>query len=351
MEFLNPSLLSLLAPGQVLREGIERIIKAGKGALIVVGNDEEVDDIRSGGFRLRTKLTAQNLSEVAKMDGAIIISDNAEQIIWANVHLVPNASLETPETGTRHRTADRVAQQTGRVVITVSESMQIVSVFQAGEKYVLESVSQVLFRGNQAISALDRYRSRLDEVSTILNLLELDTVATLFNVTNVMRRAEWVNRLSLQIEDAILLLGDQGNLLRIQLDELLHGVDTLLDDIIRDYAACDSACATARDELASLSDNELLDDVAIAGILGIAAKEANEDRHVTPRGYRLVHQIQRLPNEIGDKAVEAFQDLDRLREATAEELHQVEGISMSRARLIRDGLERVAVLARQEVGL
>lgn len=351
MDLLNPALLSLLAPGEVLREGIERIIKAGKGALIVIGNDEEVDDIRSGGFRLRTKLTAQNLSEVAKMDGAIIISDDADQILWANVHLVPNASLDTQETGTRHRTADRVAQQTGRVVITVSESMQIVSVFQGGEKYVLESVSQVLFRGNQAISALDRYRSRLDEVSVILNLLELDSVATVFNVTNVIRRAEWVNRLSLQIENAILLLGDQGNLLRIQLDELLHGVDAALDDIIRDYAVSDAASANARSALAKLNDNELLDDVAIARILGFAPKEATDDRHVTPRGYRLVHQIQRLPDEIGDKAVEAFQDLDRLREATAEELHQIEGISMTRARLIREGLERVAVLARQEVGL
>ena len=285
------------------------------------------------------------------MDGAIIINDDSDQILWANVHLVPNASLETPETGTRHRTADRVAQQTGRVVITVSESMQIVSIFYRGGKYVLESVSQVLFRGNQAISALDRYRSRLDEVSTILNLLELDSAATLFNVTNVVRRAEWVNRLSAQIEDAILLLGDQGNLLRIQLDELLHGVDDALDDIIRDYGVSSEAISSARDGLSSLSDSELLDDVAIARALGFAAKEAGEDKHVTPRGYRLVHQIQRLPDEIGDKAVEAFQDLDRLREATAEELHQIEGISMSRARLIRDGLERQAVLARQEVGL
>lgn len=351
MDSLSPALLSLLAPGQVLREGIERIIKAGKGALIVVGNDEQVDEIRSGGFRLRTKLTAQNLSEVAKMDGAIIISDDADQILWANVHLVPNASLETPETGTRHRTADRVAQQTGRVVITVSESMQIVSIFSGGEKYVLESVSQVLFRGNQAISALDRYRSRLDEVSTILNLLELDSAATLYNVTNMVRRAEWVNRLSKQVEDAILLLGDQGNLLRIQLDELLHGVDQSLDDIIRDYGVCEQAICAAREGLADLSDTELLDDVAVARVLGFAPKDAGEDRHVTPRGFRLVHQIQRLPDDIGDRAVEAFQDLDRLREATAEELHQVEGISMSRARLIRDGLERQAVLARQEVGL
>ena len=209
----------------------------------------------------------------------------------------------------------------------------------------------MLFRGNQAISALDRYRSRLDEVSTILNLLELDSAATLFNVTNVVRRAEWVNRLSAQIEDAILLLGDQGNLLRIQLDELLHGVDDALDDIIRDYGVSSEAISSARDGLSSLSDSELLDDVAIARALGFAAKEAGEDKHVTPRGYRLAHQIQRLPDEIGDKAVEAFQDLDRLREATAEELHQIEGISMSRARLIRDGLERQAVLARQEVGL
>lgn len=347
---LSPALLSLLAPGQVLREGIERIIKAGKGALIVVGNDQEVDEIRSGGFRLRCKLTAQNLSEVAKMDGAIILSDDVETILYANVHLVPMASLETEETGTRHRTADRVAQQTGRVVITVSESMQIVSIFQNGQKYVLESVSQVFFRGNQAISALDRYRSRLDEVSKVLNLLEFDSVSTLFNVTNVIRRGELAKRLSGQIEEAILLLGDQGQLLRIQLDELMHGVDNAINDIIRDYATADREIDEVRERLSRLGDAELLDDALIGRTLGYAPKDANEDRHVTPRGYRLVHLIQRLPDEIGDKAVAAFQNLDRLREATIEEIHEQAGVSLSRARLIRDGLERVATMARQEVG-
>lgn len=336
-------MLQLVAPGTVLREGIERIIKAGKGAILVLGYDKEMEAMRSGGFQLKAKLTAQHLSEVAKMDGAILLDNGCENILWANVHLVPDSAIKTMETGTRHRTADRVAKETGTPVISVSESMQIVSLYYGQAKHVLEDISQIMFRANQALATLERYRNRLDEVSAALSALEIENVVTLGNVVSVLQRAERVARISDEIEQAIIELGTDGRLLQLQLDELLHGVQLERELVVKDYSAGASPKASeVLETIAGLDDSELLEQGKVAKAMGYSAGDQGDERPVAARGYRLMSRIPRLPDSIVQKLVDKFGTLDRLLDASLEELDTVDGIGEARARSIREGLARLA---------
>lgn len=335
--------LQLVAPGTVLRAGIERIIKAGKGAIIVLGYDKQVEEMRSGGFQLKAKLTAQHLSEVAKMDGAILIDNAGENILWANVHLVPSSAIMTMETGTRHRTADRVARQTHAPVVSVSESMQIVSLYFGEHKHVLEDLSSIMVRANQALSTLERYRSRLDEVSAALSALEIENVVTIGNVVSVLQRAERVRRIAQEIVSAIAELGIEGRLLQLQLDELLHGVESERELVVRDYIADRRRKDTlVLERIAELSDAELLAPGKVARALGFSPAAQGDDRPVAPRGYRLLSRIPRLPDAIITKLVDKFGTLDRLLDATQDDLNKIDGIGEARARSIKEGLARLA---------
>jgi diadenylate cyclase len=336
-------MLQLVAPGTVLREGIDRIIAAGKGAIIVLGYDKQVEEMRSGGFQLKARVTGQHLSEVAKMDGAILLDDACETILWANVHLVPDSAIETMETGTRHRTADRVAKQTGTPVISVSESMQIVSLYFGQDKHVLEDLSSIMFRANQALATLERYRNRLDEVSGALSALEIENVVTLGNVVSVLQRAERVRRIAEEIEHAIAELGTEGRLLQLQLDELMHGVEQERELVVRDYLA-DRRRKDDRvlDHIARLSDSELLEPGKVARALGYSPAEQADERPVAARGYRLLGRIPRLPDSIVGKLVDKFGSLDRLLDASLDDLNTVDGIGEARARSIKEGLARLA---------
>src|SRR5213595_2654465 len=171
--------LAAVAPGTPLREGLDRILQAKMGALIVVGDNPEVLNICSGGFLLDAEFTPQRLSELGKMDGAIILAPDASRIARANVHLVPNPNVPTSETGTRHRTAERVARSIPVPVISVSEDMSVIAVYYGDVKHPLELIPRLLNRANQALSTLERYKSRLDGVSGALSALEVEDLVTL----------------------------------------------------------------------------------------------------------------------------------------------------------------------------
>src|SRR5256886_15781853 len=164
--------LAAVAPGTPLREGLDRILQGNRGGLIVIGDGPEVLAICSGGFLLDAEFTPQRLSELAKMDGAIILAADASRIARANVHLVPDSNIPTSETGTRHRTAERVGRQIDVPVITVSEDMSVVAVHRRGLKRTLEPIPRVLGRADRAVQILERYRVRLDAVSNSLSALE-----------------------------------------------------------------------------------------------------------------------------------------------------------------------------------
>jgi diadenylate cyclase len=337
------AVLEKVAPGTALREAIDRIIRSGKGAIIILGYSDELEPLLSGGFRINTKLTAQRLSEVAKMDGAIVVNDDIDRIVWVNVHLVPDPTIATAETGTRHRTAERTAKQSRKPVISVSESMRIVSLYVNSEKHVLEEISSVLFRANQALATLERYRNRLDEVSSSLSALEIENVVTLRDVLSVLQRAEMVRRIADEIEAYVAELGTDGRLLQLQLDELMFGVDEERFLVVRDYLPDRRRkVATILDDLDSVPPQDLLDLGNLADVLGYGDAEDGVDEPVAPRGYRLLSRIPRLPDSVVEKLVAKFLTLQRLMDATLADLDEVEGIGEARARSIREGLTRLA---------
>ncbi len=336
--------LAETAPGTSLRDGLERILRGRTGALIVIGHDRTVESISTGGFALDVPFTATGLRELAKMDGAIIVDTNLTRIIRAAVHLMPDPTIPSEETGTRHRTADRVARQTGFPVISVSQSMHIIAAYVGGTRYVLEDPAQILSRANQALATLERYKLRLDEVSSTLSALEVEDLVTVRDVAVVAQRLEMVIRIACEIEDYVLELGSDGRLLSLQLEELVTGVDSERELMIRDYVASGRRRRSPEALLAkmeALSATELVDPASTARVLGLGTAE-HLDSAVTPRGYRLLAKVPRLPGHVVDGLVDHFGTLQKLLSAGIDDLQAVDGVGELRARSVREGLSRLA---------
>jgi diadenylate cyclase len=336
--------LAAIAPGTPLRDGLERILRGRTGALIVIGRDRVVDGISTGGFELDVPFTATGLRELAKMDGAIIVDKDLNRIIRAAVHLMPDHTIPSEETGTRHRTADRVAKQTGFPVISVSQSMQIIAAYVGETRRVLEDSGQILSRANQALATLERYKLRLDEVSSTLSALEIEDLVTVRDVAVVAQRLEMVTRIAREIEDYVLELGTDGRLLSLQLEELITGVDSERELVVRDYLPDahpldDPAELLAT--MAALSPTDLVDPAAVARVLGLGTGD-HLDGAVAPRGYRLLAKVPRLPGTVVDRLVEHFGTLQKLLSAGVDDLQAVEGVGELRARSVREGLSRLA---------
>ncbi|KQY60423.1 DNA integrity scanning protein DisA [Aeromicrobium sp. Root495] len=336
--------LASLAPGTALREGLERILRGRTGALIVVGHDRQIDALSTGGFALDVPFTATGLRELAKMDGAIILDKDAQRIVRAGVHLMPDPTIHTDETGTRHRTADRVARQTGAPVVSVSASMHIIALYRGSERYVLEDAGAVLARANQAIATLERYRHRLDEVSDALSALEIEDLVTVRDVSAVAQRLEMVSRIASEIDRYVLELGSDGRLLSLQLEELISGVDAERELVIRDYlpvARRRTSVETVLSDLAAIDGTALVELGGVAAALRIG-DDTTLDSPLTPRGYRLLARVPRLPATVVERLVEQFGTLQKLLAASIDDLQTVDGVGDQRARVVRDGLSRLA---------
>ena len=336
--------LASIAPGTDLREGLERILRGRTGALLVLGQDRVVESVSTGGFELDVPFTPTGLRELAKMDGAIILDRDATRIVRAGVHLMPDPSIPTEEAGTRHRTADRVARQTNLPVISVSQSMLIIAIYVGDNRYVLEDSGQILARANQALATLERYKLRLDEVSGTLSALEIEDLVTVRDVAAVAQRLEMVLRIAREIEGYVVELGTDGRLLSLQLDELVTGVDAERDLVIRDYLPTGRRAKGVEEvleELKSLDSSELVDVAAVSRALGLGGPE-HLDSAITPRGYRLLAKVPRLPGTVVDRLVEHFGSLQKLLAASIDDLQIVEGVGEFRARSVREGLSRLA---------
>jgi diadenylate cyclase len=336
--------LANIAPGTSLRDGLERILRGRTGALLVLGSDKTVDAISTGGFFLDIPFSSTGLRELAKMDGALVLDKDATKILYAAVHLMPDLSIHSDETGTRHRTADRVARQTGFPVISVSQSMQIIAVYVGEIRYVLEDSGQILSRANQALATLERYKQRLDEVSSTLSALEIEDLVTTRDVAVVAQRLEMVTRIAREIEDYVLELGTDGRLLSLQLDELVTGVDNERELVVRDYLPTSRRKRSHEEVLADiegLSPTDLVDVAAVANALGLGANE-HLDAAIAPRGYRLLAKVPRLPGTVVDRLVDHFGSLQKLLSASIDDLQAVDGVGELRARSVREGLSRLA---------
>jgi len=336
--------LAAVAPGKPLREGLDRILQSKMGALIVVGDGPDVLNICSGGFLLDAAFSPQRLSELAKMDGAIILAPDATRIARANVHLVPNPNVPTSETGTRHRTAERVARSIPVPVISVSEDMAIIACYVGGEKHSLESIPRLLDRANQALQTLERYKNRLDEVSSALSELEVEDIVSLRDVVVVLQRTEMVVRIADEIDEFIIELGADGRLLRLQLEEVLGGVGDERLLVVRDYfhEATDRSLGDAVADLAALDSDQLLDLKAVAAVLGLPHGAGDLDFGLQPRGYRLLSRIPRIPDGVIDHLIDHFGTLSEIMRATISELDEVEGVGHTRAKSIKEGLSKLA---------
>jgi diadenylate cyclase len=336
--------LATIAPGTALREGLERILRGRTGALLVLGLDRTVESISTGGFNLDVPFTATGLRELAKMDGAIVLDRDVTRIVKAAVHLMPDPSIHTDEAGTRHRTADRVARQTGLPVVSVSQSMQIIAVYVGGIRHVLEETGAILSRANQALATLERYKMRLDEVSGALSALEIEDLVTIRDVAAVAQRLEMVVRIAREIEDYVVELGSDGRLLTLQLEELVGGVDDERALVVRDYAPEGRQARPVDDVLAdlgALGPSELVDVAAVARAVGLAHGE-HLDTALSPRGYRLLAKVPRLPGTVVERLVDHFGTLQKLLAASIDDLQAVDGVGELRARSVREGLSRLA---------
>jgi diadenylate cyclase len=340
--------LEMVAPGTSLREGIDNVVDARTGALIVIGDVEELGFLFSGGIKLDVDYTPTFLYELAKMDGAIALTSNATKIVHVNVQLTPDPTILTMETGTRHRTAERVSKQTDALVVAVSERREVVSLYVDGMKYILEDIPIVLAKANQALATLDKYRSRLDQVSTRLTALEFEGGVTLHDVLTVLQRVELVTRMAVEIERYIVELGTEGRLIEMQLDETMVGVAADKAALVHDYLVedTDDSFAVVLDQLARLPHQDLLDFGRLAELLGYDRKLNTLDYPVSPRGFRILGRIPRLPRLVVQRIVTEFGGLEELLAASDGELETVDGVGEIRAKDIREGLRR-----QQEINL
>jgi diadenylate cyclase len=341
--------LRKLAPGTELRQGIELILHARTGGLIVIGDYENVKPLCDGGFEVTAPFSANTLAELAKMDGAIILDENLQQVLKVNVHLMPDPEISTTETGTRHRTAERVSKQTNALVIAISESKDLVSVYYRGKKYVLEDIRTLLSKANQALQTLERYRYRFDQEARKLTAVEFQEIVTLSEVISAIQRAQMLIEVAREIERYIALLGSEGRLIKMQLDELIAGIDEEYNLIIMDYKKNRKDVFEIREKIDSLTPQELLEEIKIAKLLGYPTDPSVLEEIVIPKGFRALKKIPRLPMAVIENIVKNYGNLSHILKASVADLDDVEGVGEVRARSVVEGLQRLKDTSLKEI--
>ncbi len=384
--------LRKISPGTPLRQGLDNVLRAKTGGLIVLANDDQISEIVDGGFKIEADYSPAYLYELAKMDGAIILSEDVKTILLANAQLIPDYSIETSETGTRHRTAERVAKQTGCIVISISQRRNIITVYRGEQKYVVEEISKIftkarhrtaervakqtgcivisisqrrniitVYRGeqkyvveeiskiftkaNQALQTLEKYKSVLEQAILNLNSFEFKDMVTIYEVALVVQKIEMVMRIINVIEKYVIELGEEGTLVRMQLEELIGTTKRDRMMIYMDYKKDDVDLKDIQRKMKSLTDDELLDLVKVSKILGYTGITESMDMEIRPKGYRVLNKIHRLPSAIIENIINYFEDFKSIQSASIEDLDEVEGIGEIRATYIKNGLIKMEKMA------
>ncbi|MDE3840571.1 DNA integrity scanning protein DisA [Bacillus methanolicus] len=332
-------ILEFMAPGTPIREGIDNVLRANTGGLIVVGYNEKVKNIVDGGFEIHCPFTPSYLYELAKMDGAIILNDTGNKILIANALLAPDPSIPSTETGMRHRTAERVAKQTKALVIAISQRRNVITLYHGNIRYALRDIAVILTKANQAIQTLEKYKAVLEQSIANLSILEFEELVTYSDVLQVIHRFEMVLRIKNELLMYVNELGTEGRLIRLQMNELLTDMEKEAKHIIKDYAHTrEVKTQEILLRLQELSLGEVVEDQAILKLLGYTGY-VHIDEIIFPRGYRMLSKIQRLPTIIIENLITRFEKLPEIINATVEELDDVEGIGEVRARKIKEGLK------------
>ena len=334
------NILKLVSPGTSLREGLDNILRAKTGGLIIIGDNENVMKLVDGGFNINSEYTPAYVYELAKMDGAIVISGDLKKIVCANAQLIPDSTIATFETGTRHRTAQRIARQTGTLVIAISQRRNIITIYKGDLKYILQDSSVILARANQAIQTLEKYVNVLEKVINNLNILEFQDLTTLFDVTTAIQRTEMVMRIVEEIKKYIVELGNEGRLISMQLNELIKYIERDGILLIKDYCNDQADGDEIYKEVQKLSSEELIDLDNLSKLLGHGGVSL-VDTLISPKGYRILSKIPRIPTSIIENLIKHFDSLKNVIKASKEDLEMVEGIGEARATAIRNGLKRI----------
>ncbi len=337
-------ILERLAPGTTMRIALDRIVQQGKGGLIVLGGNKKVSAASTGGFSLSgAHFTPARLAELSKMDGGIILDDGWSTILSANVHFSPDGSIETDETGARHRTAERLAKETGTPVVAVSEGRRVATLFYGEQKIELASPTEVAAHINQELQSLERLRSRLDESERILSRLEITALATYRPAVTLIQRAELVQRLAAVILDRTLTLGEEGRIATVQLNDLVGGVEETKRLVVQDYLRPLRAGSVGRalSRVSDLTTPELEDTSRVGKELGFSDLDDPAD----PRGHRVLVKMARLPDTVREDLVRHFGSVAKMLDANLDKLTRVEGVGDTRARQLREYFDRLQAAA------
>lgn len=337
-------ILKIMAPGTPLREGLDNILKAKTGALIVVGDSKEVLNLTDGGFKINEPYTPAKLYELAKMDGAIVLSKDLKRILFANTQIIPSSTIHTDETGTRHKTAERTAKQTGELVISISQRRSIITVFKGNFRYTIEGTDKIITKANQALRTLENYKNVFDKKLKILNEYEFNDIVTLDNVLTCLQRADMVMQIEEQVDASIAELGKDGLLIKMQLEEMMADLPKQELLIIKDYKSPSKRLPAEKVIQAirnKAKENTVIELNQIAKILGYGIFENYEEIAVYPKGYRILNKIPRMPNTIVENLVKNFKSFQHILAADIESLDEVEGIGEVRAMTIKQSLKRM----------
>jgi len=335
--------VKMIAPGTSLREGLDNIIRAKTGALIVIGDSPEIMALIDGGFYINCEYAPNYLYELAKMDGGIILSCDAGRILYANTQLIPDPSIFSDETGIRHRTAERVARQTGCTVISISQRRNVITLYRGNSKYVVRDSASLISKANQATQTLEKYKAVLDRAKAGLTALEYENMTTLADVIAVIQKSEMVMRIAAEVEEYLIELGTEGRLIELQLEELVTDVAKDKVHIIMDYCLENRGISYRGIEknIRELSPEEIMNAARIGGMLGYGGDMEPLQTPVYPRGYRLLNKIPRLPAPIIENLVKEFKGFGDIIKASPYRLDEVEGIGEARARAVYEGLRRI----------
>lgn len=334
-------ILQFMAPGTPIREGIDNVLRANTGGLIVLGCKDKITHIVDGGFQINASFSPSYLYELAKMDGAIVLNQEGNKILIANAQLAPDPSISSTETGMRHRTAERVAKQTGALVIAISQRRNVITLYKSHFRYVLKDIAVILTKANVALQTLEKYKIVLEEKIVDLSVFEFEELVTYCDIINSLHSVEMVLRIKNELLAYLNELGIEGRLIRLQMNELLLDIENEVELIIKDYASSkDINTRETLNKLQELSSGKMLEDIVLLKLLGYHGYVATDELKC-PRGYRVLSKIQRLPPIIIQNLIIRFQDLPTIVRATVEELDEVEGIGEVRARKIKEGLKLI----------
>ncbi|CAM3171082.1 DNA integrity scanning diadenylate cyclase DisA [Streptobacillus felis] len=319
-------IFKIVAPGQPLRTAIEKIQEASLGGLIILASIDEMKEYIDGGFKLDTSFTPQKVYELAKMDGAVLISEDLKIIHGANIQLQPDKNIETNESGTRHRTADRIAKLTGNIVITISERRKRITVSKGEFKHTLELIGDLLIKSSQAINSLEKYAVSVNKYMEDLTISEFENTVLLEEIITGLRHYYLMFTMDKEVRQYIMELGSEGRLVELQHHEIMANQKNNLIDFIKDYNRKHKSAEKIFVDLMELSKDDIRDDVKLAKVLGYDLKQDLIDENLFPRGYRILNTANKLTKKDVENLVDNFKNLSELLNANYDEIYSIKGM-------------------------